>query len=154
MSSWSIVLFTNLKPSTSIDALHIRMTMSVKLMYNYDYTVSYIYISYKKVSIRRLTLWRNLKSLRMKFHDAVACVGNALLSEYIALFWYCFEAPDLLLFLPREISHVTRRMQIKRRRVPKHIEKNWENDWRNSPLTGLKKKYISIIHICVKYSGG
>ena len=30
-------------------------------------------------------------------------------------------------------------MQIKRRRVPKHIEKNWENDRRNSPFAKSEK---------------
>ena len=41
--------------------------------------------------------------------------------------------------LRQEISHVTRRMQIKRPRVQKHIEKNWENDRRSSPFTKSEK---------------
>ena len=49
--------------------------------------------------------------------------------------------------LRQEISHVTRRMQIKRPRVQKHIEKNWENDRRNSLFTKSEKAYIYITYL-------
>ena len=46
----------------------------------------------------------------------------------------CFVLRHVVNFMSTAgISHVTRRMQIKRPRVQKHVEKNWENDRRNSP---------------------
>ena len=140
MSSWSIVLFTNLKPNTSIDAWHLRMTMSVKLMYNYDNTVSFMnmYLMKKFLSIDSLSdlIWNPSEWRSMMLTPVLEMhyCQNILHCSCI-LFWGTW----LTLCLRQEISLVTRRMQIKRPRVQKHIEKYWENDRRNSPFTKSEK---------------
>ena len=148
MSSWSIVVFKNLKPNTSIDVLQLCMTMSVKLMYNYDNLFSFIFMYHMKefLSIDSLSklIWNPSEGRSMMLSPVLD-----MLYSQNTLHCSCFVLRHLLNFVSMagNQSCNTDRTQTNRHQVPKHIEKTWENDPRNSLFTWSKKIYISIYNI-------